>query len=61
MIVNSSVLEKVLLLFGFSTRRLGHVMFSFAGNPQEAVAGGRSGAADIPVRGSLMGRDQDFW
>ena len=31
-------------------------MFSFAGNAQEAEAGGRSGAAGIPVRGSMMGR-----
>ena len=29
--------------FGFSTRSLGHVMFSFAGTAQEAGAGGRSG------------------
>ena len=42
--------------FDFSTRSLGHVMFSFAGTAQEAGAGGRSGAAGIPVRGSLMGR-----
>ena len=32
-----------------SCRSLGHVMFSFAGNAQEAGAGGRSGAAGIPV------------
>ena len=32
------------------------MMFSFAGNAQEAEAGGRSGAAGIPVRGSMMGR-----
>ena len=32
------------------------MMFSFAGNAQGAGAGGRSGAAGIPVRGSLMGR-----
>ena len=38
--------------FGFSTRRLGHVNFSFAGTTQEAGAGGRSGAAGIPARGS---------
>ena len=42
--------------FGFSTRSLGHVMFSSVGTAQEAGAGGRSGAAGIPVRGSLMGR-----
>ena len=30
-------------------------MISFAGNAQEAGAGGRSGAAGSPVRGSLMG------
>ena len=30
-------------------------MFSFAGTAQEAEAGGRSGAAGIPVHGSLMG------
>ena len=42
--------------FGFSTRSLGHVMFSFAGTAQEAGAGGRSGAAGIPVHGSLMER-----
>ena len=41
--------------FGFSTRILGHVMFSFVGTAQEAGAGGRSGAAGIPVHGSLMG------
>ena len=41
--------------FGFSTRSLGHVMFSFAGTAQEAGAGGRSGPAGIPVHGSLMG------
>ena len=35
--------------FGFSTRSLGHVMFSFTGTAQEAGAGGRSGAAGIPV------------
>ena len=28
---------------------LGHVMFSFTGTAQEAGAGGRSGAAGIPV------------
>ena len=39
--------------FGFSTKTLGHVMFSFAGTAQEAGAGGRSGAAGIPVHGSL--------
>ena len=42
--------------FDLSSRSLGHVMFSFAGNAQEAGAGGRSGAAGIPVHGSLMGR-----
>ena len=42
--------------FDLSSRRLGHVMFSFAGTAQEAGAGGRSGAAGIPVHGSLMGR-----
>ena len=42
--------------FGFSTRSLGHVMFSFLGNAQEAGAGGRSGASGIPVVGSLLGR-----
>ena len=31
------------------------MMFSFAGTAQEARAGGRSGAAGSPVRGSLMG------
>ena len=31
-------------------------MFFFARSAQEAGAGGRSGAAGIPVRGSLMGR-----
>ena len=31
------------------------MMFSFAGTAQEAGAGGRSGAAGIPVHGSLMG------
>ena len=31
-------------------------MFSFSGNAHEAGPGGRSGAAGIPVRGSLMGR-----
>ena len=31
-------------VFGFSTRSLGHVMFSFAGTAQKAGAGGRSGA-----------------
>ena len=31
------------------------MMFSFTGNAQEAGAGGRSGAAGILVRGSLMG------
>ena len=57
--------------FGFSTKSLGHVMFSFAGTAQEAGAGGRSGAAGILIHGSLMGlpeqfprrktsRDQDF-
>ena len=39
-----------------SASQLEVVMFSFAGNAQEAGAGGRSGAAGIPVRGSLMGR-----
>ena len=34
-------------------------MFSFAGNAQEAGAGCRSGAAGIPVRGSLMGSVRD--
>ena len=42
--------------FDFSTSRLGHVMFSFTGTAQEAGAGGRSGAAGIPVHVSLMGR-----
>ena len=42
--------------FGFSSRSLGHVMFSFAGTAQEAGAGGRSGAAGIPVHGSMMRR-----
>ena len=37
-------------VFGFSTRSLGHVMFSFAGTAQKAGAGGRSGAVGIPVR-----------
>ena len=41
--------------FGFSTRRLGHVMFSFVGTAQKAGAGGSSrGGAGIPVRCSLM-------
>ena len=31
-------------------------MISFTGTAQVAGAGGRSGAAGIPVRGSLMGR-----
>ena len=31
-------------------------MFSFTGTAQEAVAGGRSGAAGMPVHGSLMWR-----
>ena len=30
-------------------------MFSFTGTAQEAGAGGGSGAAGIPVHGSLMG------
>ena len=30
-------------------------MFSIVGTAQEAGAGGRSGAAGIPVHGSLMG------
>ena len=38
--------------FDLSSRSLGHVMFSFAGNAQEAGAGGRSGAAGIPLHGS---------
>ena len=41
-------MDRVLKLsrrFGFSTRSLGPVMFSFAGTAQEAGAGGRSGAA----------------
>ena len=42
--------------FDLSSRSLGHVMFSFAGTAQEAGAGGRSGAAGIPVHGSLTGR-----
>ena len=42
--------------FDLSSRSLGHVMFSFPGTAQEAGAGGRSGAAGIPVHGSLMGR-----
>ena len=41
--------------FDLSSRSLGHAMFSFAGTAQEAGAGGRSGAAGIPVHGSLMG------
>ena len=41
--------------FDLSTRSLGHVMFSFAGTAQAVGAGGRSGAAGIPVHGSLMG------
>ena len=45
---------ETLYKFGFSSRSLGHVMFSFAGTAQEAGAGGRSGAAGNPVRGSLM-------
>ena len=44
-----------LKLHDLSSRSLGHVMFSFAGTAQEAGAGGRSGAAGIPVHGSLMG------
>ena len=42
--------------FDLSTRSLGHVMFSSAGTAQEAGAGGRSGAAGIPVHCSWMGR-----
>ena len=42
--------------FDLSTRSLDHVMFSFAGTAQEAGAGGRSGAAGIPVHGSMMAR-----
>ena len=42
--------------FDLSSRSIGHLMFSFAGTAQEAGAGGRSGAAGIPVHGSLMGR-----
>ena len=42
--------------FDLSSRSLGHVMFSSAGDAQEAGAGGRLGAAGIPVHGSLMGR-----
>ena len=44
--------------FGFSTRSRGHMIFSLAGTAHEAGAGGRSGAAGIPVHGSLnlMGR-----
>ena len=44
--------------FGFSPRslRLGHVMFWFWVNAQEAGSGGRSGAVGILARGSLMGR-----
>ena len=41
--------------FGFSTRSLGHVIFSFVGTAQKAGAGGRSRAAGISVHGSLMG------
>ena len=37
------------LRFDLSSRSLGHVVFSFAGTAQEAGAGGRSGAAGIPV------------
>ena len=42
--------------FDHSSRSLGHVMFYFPGTAQEAGAGGRLGAAGIPVHGSLMGR-----
>ena len=42
--------KQFLQRFGFSTRSLGHVMFSFVGTAQEAGAGGRLGAVDIPVR-----------
>ena len=41
--------------FDLSSRSLGHMMFSFMGNAQEAGAGGRSGATGITVHGSLMG------
>ena len=41
--------------FDLSSRSPGRVMFSFMGTAQEAGAGGRSGAAGIPVHGSLMG------
>ena len=36
--------------FDLSSRSLGHVMVFFAGTAQEAGAGGRSGAAGMPVR-----------
>ena len=42
--------------FDLSTRSLGLAMSSFTGTAQEAGAGGRYGAVDIPVHGSLMGR-----
>ena len=42
--------------FDLSSRSLGHVMFSFAGTAHKTGAGGRSGAAVIPVHGSLMVR-----
>ena len=45
-----------MFFLSFSTRSLGHVMFSFPGTAEEAGAGDRSGAAGIPVHGSLMGR-----
>ena len=34
--------------FDFSTRSLGHVMFSFAGTAQETGTGGRSGGSWYP-------------
>ena len=34
-------------------------MFSFVGTAQEAGAGGRSGAAGIPVRSSMMERSRE--
>ena len=36
------------------------MVFSFSGTVQEAGAGGRLGAAGIPVRGSFMGRFSSF-
>ena len=40
--------------FGFSSRSLGHVMFSFAGTAQEAGAGGRSSICTRCHRHSVL-------